>query len=366
MRITELICMILATILLASCGTSGKHNSSKETYREISDFSNICLTDTVTGEFYYDDNEATHFLDYTTMGDTLLCPRPNCLHTPNRTHDDPECPAYDLGFKPCLYGSNLYFMTDNGIMMNNGFVPCINMRRAEIDGTNRKIVSELAGYRTSGGTDYLVGDKLYFTAYGEEMADNNLVEAKNGSVPYREMGIWCYDFTSDSFELVYDRYNDGYSSISLVGYWQGKLYFSCSEIDEDDNIISGYYAIDLESKEVIEAPSGFVDVSGEYLITIENGTLILNKDDDTKIVATGFAYEQYQSVYVVNGKLFSWNKNYCFDTETGKCYKVNLPKMTEVRAYLDGSYILCGFDFEAQKPLYSKVLEDELIGAEIS
>lgn len=256
-------------------------------------------------------------------------------------------------------------MTDNGKMTNDGYLPCINMRRAEIDGTNRKIVSELASYRTSGGTDYLVGDKLYFTAYGEKTADNNLIEAKNGSIQYREMGIWCYDFTSDSFELVYDRYNDGYSSISLAGYWQGKLYFSCSEIDEDDNIISGYYAIDLESKEVTGVPSGFVDVSGEYLITLENDTLVLHKDSETKIAAEGFDYDSGRSIAIVNGKLFSPKNDYCFDIETGKCRKVSLPKNTEVRAYLDGSYILMGFDFEAQKPLYSKVSEDELIGDEI-
>lgn len=131
-------------------------------------------------------------------------------------------------------------------------------------------------------------------------------------------------------------------------------------------MISNQYSIDLENKEVTEAPSGFVAVSDDYLITVENDTFILYKDDDTGIVAEGFEYEQYLSVYVINGKMFSNKRDYCFDTDTGKCRKVNIPKSTYVRAYLDGSYILWGFDFEAQKPIYSKVSEDELIGDEIS
>lgn len=364
MKINKLICTISAAVLLASCGTA--KNYSHETYREISDFSNICFTDTITGEFYYDDNDATHFIDYTTMSDTLLCPKPNCLHTPNHTHDDPECPAYDLGFKPCLYGKNLYFMTDNGKMTNNGYVPCINMRRADIDGTNRKIVAELEGYRTSGENDYLVGDKLYFVAaYRKD--DSGKITLENGSVAYDECGIWCYDFPTNTFELIYDRYNGSYSGIYLNGFWQNRLYFICNEIDEEKNtMISNQYSIDLRDKEVTEAKNGFVAVSEDYLITVENDTFILYKDDDTKIAAEGFEYEQYLSVYVINGKMFSNKRDYCFDTDTGKCRKVNIPKSTYVRAYLDGSYILWSFDFEVQKPIYSKVSEDELIGDEIS
>lgn len=367
MKINKLICMILVAVLLVSCGTAGKHSRSKETYREISDFSNICFTDTVAGEFYYDDNEAQHFFDYTSMSDVYLCPKPNCKHTPNYTHTHTEdmCSAYDLGFMPCLYGNNLYFMTDNGKMTSSGYVPCINMRRADIDGTNRKIIAELEGYKNSGNNHYLVGDKLYFTACNEKGIDNNFLEMKNGNIQYREEGIWCYDFPTNTFEMIYDRYNNGYSSISLVGYWQGKLYFHDSRIDDEDYIKSGYYAIDPESKEVTEAKSGFVAVSDDYLITVENDTFILYKDNDTKIAADGFEYEQYLSVYVINGKMFSTKRDYCFDADTGKCRKVNVPKDTYVRAYLDGSYILWGFDFEAQKPIYSKVSEDELIGAEI-
>ena len=365
MKITKLMCMALTAVLLASCG--GAKADSQEKYREISAFANICMTDSVFGEFYFDDNDATHFFDYTSMNDVFLCSKPNCKHTPNytHTHTDDVCSAYDLGYKPCLYGDKLYYMTNEIRIKDNSPAFSICMRSADIDGTNRKSIAELEGYQNSGNNDYLVGYKLYFTA-ANNRTDDEIIEMKNGNIQYREEGIWCYNFPTDTFELIYDRYNDGYITISLVGYWQGKLYFRSSEIDEEDYIKSGYYAIDLESKEVTEAPSGFVAVSDEYLITTENDTLILHKDNDTRIVAEGFEYEQYLSVYVINGKMFSPKRDYCFDTYTGKCRKVNISKSTYVRAYLDGSYILWGFDFEAQKPLYSKVLEDEFIGDEIS
>lgn len=123
-------------------------------------------------------------------------------------------------------------MTDNGKMTNNGFVFCINMRRADIDGTNRKIVAELEGYRTSGENDYLVGDKLYFVAaYRKD--DSGNITLENGSVAYDECGIWCYDFPTNTFELIYDRYNGSYSGIYLNGFWQNRLYFICNEIDEE-------------------------------------------------------------------------------------------------------------------------------------
>lgn len=365
MKITKLICVISAAVFLVSCGTA--KTNLQEKYREISVFANICLTNDVAGEFYLDENEATHFVDYNSLNDVYLCPKPNCQHTPNNTHIHTEdiCSAYDLGEKPCLYGNKLYYMTNDVKASNNGYLQRISMNSCDIDGTNRKSIAELEGYRTCGIMDYLVGDKLYFAAAYEDISENRYIDLDNGSIPYQESGIWCYDFTENKFELIYDKYNGSYNNIGLNGYWQNRLYFGYSEIDEKNNRISGEYVVDLLSGKVSEAESGFVCISEDYLITLENDTLVLHKDDETVIAAEGFEYEQHQSVYIVNDKLFSQKNSYCFDIETGKCRKVSIPKNTEVRAYIDGDYILYGFDFEAQKPIYKKVSESKLIGAEI-
>ena len=133
MKITKLMCMALTAVLLASCG--GAKADSQEKYREISAFANICMTDSVFGEFYFDDNDATHFFDYTSMNDVFLCSKPNCKHTPNytHTHTDDVCSAYDLGYKPCLYGDKLYYMTNEIRIKDNSPAFSICMRCADID-----------------------------------------------------------------------------------------------------------------------------------------------------------------------------------------------------------------------------------------
>ena len=364
MKITKLMCMVLTAVLLASCGATKA--DSQEKYREISAFANICFTDSVAGEFYLDENDAQHFVDYNTLVDVLVCARPNCPHKSNYSHEEAECSAYGLGEKPCLYGNKLYYMTNEIKMKDSSPVLSISLSCCDIDGTNRKKIAELEGYWSCGIMDYLVGDKLYFVAAYEEFNRYVEFEGENsGKAQYSESGIWCYNFSENKFELIYDNYNGNYNSIGLNGYWKDRLYFSCSEVDQKSVLTGGRYVIDLASGDVTEAESEFVAVSGEYLITLENGTLVLHKDDETQIVAEGFDYGSGSSLSIVNGKLFSTKNDYCFDIETGKCRKVSLPKNTEVRSYIDGYYIIYGYDFEKQKPIYAKVSESELIGAEI-
>lgn len=96
----------------------------------------------------------------------------------------------------------------------------------------------------------------------------------------------------------------------------------------------------------------------------EGKTIVYKTDSAEPIILDSFIDDQNPDACLVNNKLFTRIGGKVYDLETGKIYTMLTEPKAEIKAYTNGSYIVCRF--EVDKYVFGKASEKDLIGAEIT
>lgn len=352
--------ILVCAMLLTACGKSGESDE----IRQISWWSNFCNDGALLLEQIEYNGQVLKFIDFNTMQQAVICPRPNCMH------NDPEtCSAYGMDNCPILYGSNIFFFATEADYQKD----TLKIMRANTDGTGR-VTMKTIEERDSPYYDvrYLIGSTLYFTTVKRNFNDT-------GSTSYQSYYLCSYDLDTNEYTEIALIIEGHYSGTRLMGVYDGKLYIDASRATVQEEIpwqnfmdpnftleytdFNQYY--DLETGELHDTDLFVFYADGKYLATgskDESECLIYREDGSTIDVS------DLRTVYdIVNDKLFARTKGVVVDLKTGKRYKM----LTDYSVIycIDGEYILQhdlidenGYGIGTE---YFRVTEDEIIGEEI-
>ena len=354
---------VLLTITLLLCACQ-KQESSADIHLSWT-FSNINMN----GEFYTDSNRALHFFDFTSMKEAYVCSKPNCTH-----YEGSDCTALGMVNHPTIIGDSICFFQEE-MTFDSDRKPLSNtsLYKANIDGSGRRKISTLEGFRFSHyDMAVVVGEDIYFTA----------VKADFDLESYSETGLTTGIFIGCNLKTGeftdYGEIFKGYSANAHIdGVYKNAIYLSVSYMDEKVGIemfdaehfeelqkmySRKYLKFDLETKTVKESdmPEMPKHICEGYYVYMEGMDTIAIDSTGKKTV-----YENLDSSdsSIVNGYLFTrFGERKAAELFSGKVFELNksvIDEASEVIYYLDGRYILRGGN------KYDSVGESELIGAEI-
>lgn len=210
----SLSALILVIALLFSIVFTGFGNSAK-TSTVTSDFFIMDYNDRFqynNGELYLDTQQRLHFVDFSSINDVVICPKPNCRH------NDETCSAFGMDNHPVIVDDNIYYFEDNTYYEGDKPTSSLNVYKSALDGTGRVKIDTVDGVTIRSSFGSAFGNSvLYFSAMNEHP------EGKPSGV--RETYLCGYDFNQK--KLVVRKFlRDGYSTtISFCGELDGELYF---------------------------------------------------------------------------------------------------------------------------------------------
>lgn len=357
MRKFVVIVLTAFAILLCSCGNGG---SLGEAYRLIS---NAYMT-TNGGEFLISNDGKLKFYDFTSMVETYVCSKPNCQH-----NDESVCSAYGMGYHPFFFGDSLYFF-DTGFKNEDGRTVCYSeLWKAKPDGSSRKKLATVNARLETYYSAVLNGNMLYFAGAQPEFDEFGTTSGKGFQA------LYSLNLNTNKSEKLYD-FCEGYHSYGNVnGIFGNKLYFlgGSSEVKIDftaenctDTSEAFYYVMDLNSGEIKPSDMPIPKfVCPDCYVGVKDGKTIIYKPDSAEpIILDSFIEDRYPDIRLINNKLFSRFDGKVYDLETGKIYTLLTEPKVEIKAYINGSYIVC--KFEVDKYIFGKASESDLIGEEIS
>ncbi len=355
-----IIAVILALILLCSCGTQSADVGESDIGRVISTFTNVGEG----GELYADGRGRLHFCDFATMADVYICPSPNCPHT-----DSKSCSSFGLDCCPILYGGNIYFFEKSIEHTGSGVECTARLYKANTDGTGRIKVAEISGLSVEDYSRILLFDgKIYFCPQKIEFTD------EGNSTSHGSVYLYSYDFADNKLtELA--KLAEGYSCNTWIfGEFGGDIYLSYSYAENeydyttlfDENAESPFtmkvVKYNLESGNIEELDYTIDYISGGYLFTsTDTESMIMHCPDGSKVTVPYF-----KDVSVLNGYVFDRISLSAYEISTGKSFKLKTnDKMAYPIGFLDGEYILRKYKEDGER-VYSKVAQVDIIGDEIS
>lgn len=351
MKNLKALAAIIAVLLcLCSCGEA--KNNADEQWRIVSGFENICHG----GELWADSSGRLCFTDFSSLATAVVCPYPNCAHT-----STDSCPSFGMDNHPVMTEDCIYFFSiEHGYAKNGKATTDTTITKASLDGTNRSKIAALSGKSVEYQERIIVfGNTLYFCAKENSESDPALSDG-------RAKHLLCsFDLTKGEFTelaLLCEGYSGG---TWLYGVYNGKIILlagaSPEAIDWTDlNALDGVemtcYSYDLaaESLEENDFPEPISVQAGYYFYEKNGETVVLTPEGERKTLPV---IDPKSNFSVVNGKVFAFGKGY--DLEAGQSFEMKSKKA--VAAYLDGKYILRGFDYDAQRNEYEAVDDKELV-----
>jgi len=353
MKNLRILAAIIAVLLcLSSCGET-KSDSTDSQWRIVTGFENICHG----GELWADSSGRLCFTDFSSLATAIICPYPNCTHT-----SSDSCPSFGMDNHPIMTDDCIYFFKVEYGYGKNG-KPAIDttVSKANLDGTNRSIIATISGKAVEYQERIAVfGSTLYFCAKESIESGSNLYGEK------AKHTLCSFDLTTDEFKEL-ATLCEGYSGGTwLYGVYNDRIIISAGASPEAiewtdmaalDNIKTTCYSYDLvaESLEENDLPQP-ISVQSGYYFYAENGETVLLTPNGKKKTLPGIDPESIFSV--VNDKVFAFGKGY--DLESGQSFEMKSKKA--VAAYIDGKYILRGFDYDSQRNVYEAVDGKELVG----
>lgn len=358
--------LLTITLLLCACQ---KQKSSADVHFSWT-FSNINMN----GEFYTDNSGALHFFDFTSMKEAYVCSKPNCTHQESFAEKNTDCTALGMTNHPTIIGNSIWFFQEE-VTYDDDRKPTTNtvLYKANLDGSGRKKVSELKGYKFSHyDRAIVIGNDIYFAA----------IKAEFDLESYSETGLTAGNFFGCKLETGefsdYGKIYEGYSANALIdGVFKDAIYLSISYMNEKVGLemfdaehfeelqkmySRKYLKFDLETKTLEESdmPELPKRIGESYYVYMEGMNTNVIDSNGKKTI-----YENLDSSdsSIVNGYLFTrFGERKAANLSSGKTFELNksvLDETSEVIYYLDGRYILR----DGNK--YAGVDESELIGAEI-
>ncbi len=359
MKKNKLLSVILMLTMLSGCANDSSAPSENNA-RIVWTYGNA----DERGELFTDNTERLHFIDFETMNSALLCSKPNCTHT-----DENECSAFGMYNHPILYDNTLYFFDWKINFDGEEMTDTTIVYKANADGTNRVKVCDIDGLALSAATRMLiVNDTLYFsmdkTGWNEDMT------ASSG---YNEVWFCSFDFSTETFKRIEMLHNGWASGAWILGLFDGKVIFRYDYSEEKVPILedpseivkyitSVYKAYDIETETLTDLALPVPTyVSDGYYIYEKDGSAVVLSENGKEMTIPNLPIESYMNI--LNGKLFNFYEQICVDLSNGKKFKLN--SSDDLIIYLDGNYILRGFDGASQTNNYYKISEKDYIGDEI-
>ena len=309
------------------------------------------------GEFY-EDQMRLRYIDFTTMNDAFVCPKPNCTHT-----DAYTCTSYGMNNHPIVVDDNLYFF-DPQVEYNNKNELVIKsiVYRADIDGTNRVHYDTFDNITMLSGMTTLVNDGTMY--FGGTVLEYD----ENGNTTGRQtVSFMSYDFIDKELHN-YGVVADGYgTNLFPYGEYNGAVYFvvtTRTDKSDVDSTVFKRYQYDLERKEITELEYHQISVVDEGYYVYKNGkdTVVVNPEG----VETVFKDFDSTDGHITND-ILSWRvskgDNEVIDLKTMERLTLRLDFEfigAEIIYYIDSSYIIKGFDKEQYRYVYIKVNESDL------
>ena len=387
---TILVIALLFSIAFTGCGNHAQTSAA------ASDFFIMDYNDRFqynNGELYVGTGQLLHFVDFSSVTDVVICPKPNCRHI------DESCSALGMDNHSVIVDDSIYYFEDNTYYDGDNPTNSLNVYKAALDGTGRGKIGTIEGVTALSNYSSAFGNGiLYFSGI------NMFPEGKPFGM--RHICLCGYDYKSKKL-VVNELLCEGYSaSVTFCGELDGELFFilnyqkenvDWSDEDTDEAreqngaelrrvTICEYKKLNLETLEMTdwELPKTIVSAHEKraadltaslspIYAQIKDGAIIYSDGKDTLIVNSN-GKERFIKDYngndkaVVNGYIFD-------DLSTGECKARRLSDGKEVTVtvdkenvsagyvagYLDGKYIIRYVDFDLMQMLYYAVDGDELI-----
>ena len=357
MKKLSVIFITAFAILLCSCGDKV---SLGEAYRLIS---NSDMT-TNGGEFLISNDGKLIFYDFSSMTQTYICSRPNCQH-----NDESQCSAYGMDNHQFFFGDSLYFF-DAGVKNEGGkTVAYSELWKAKPDGSSRKKITTVNARLETYSSAVLNGNMLYFVGTEPEFDEFGTTTGKGSQV------LYSLNLDTNKSVRLFDICSGYHHNGGVSGIFDNKLYFwgASSETKIDftaekfiDTTKAHNYAMNLKSGEITpsDMPDPKLICPDCYVDATDGKTVIYKPDSAEPIILDGFIKDKNPDIRLVNNKLFARFDGKVYDLETGKIHKLLTEPKVEIKAYINGSYIVS--KFEVDKYVFGKASEKDLIGAEIS
>ena len=344
----------LAVLCIGSCltGCGDKKANTLNSEHIVSNFTNICNK----GELYTDSVGRLNFCDFESMKSSVLCPNPNCTHS-----SADSCSSFGMSNHPIIFDGSLYFFDSEIIQEDKDFRYHSKVYKANADGTNRSVLTEVDDLNIPEYARMLVyNDIAYFSAEKVEF------DEYGATTGYITTYLYAFDLSSGKLTNRTEICSGYHGGAWIYGSYDNKVYLNCSASEEQldytdiealQSIEHQYLCYDIAEEKLIrsELPVPTLVQNGNYIYVSDN-LMIVKCEGQTDKTIENFTYNE---INLVNNKLFSaWN-GVVADIDSGIVYQLKETDWETV-AFVNNKYILKkGDDIGNQ---YKAVDEDELIG----
>ena len=311
------------------------------------------------GELFIDSQARLNFFDFSIMDSVLICSKPNCRHD---THD---CSSYGMDIDPFIYNGNIYFFEADSYMKKDKPVYNMNFVRADIDGTNRKVLLTLEDMEDSSDC-LLIGSTLYFGMRTHGYTDLSL----DHSEPTAK--LFSYDLESGQLSELFSM-KKGYScAIQIDGEYNGDIYFTVSYLEEKfvydpNNIPSSLretFKYNRQNSEISERDGDYYPCECGLVHYEDEGATFYTEDGKEIYIPDITQNSTYVSI--IDGYIIDGENKFAVEISSGDRYAVSgIDKYDDIIYYLDGSYIVKRLNKDSGQYEYRKLVWSDIIGKEI-
>ena len=311
------------------------------------------------GELFIDSQARLNFFDFSIMDSVLICSKPNCRHD---THD---CSSYGMDIDPFIYNGNIYFFEADSYMKKDKPVYNMNFVRADIDGTNRKVLLTLEDMEDSSDC-LLIGSTLYFGMRTHGYTDLSL----DHSEPTAK--LFSYDLESGQLSELFSM-KKGYScAIQIDGEYNGDIYFTVSYLEEKfvydpNNIPSSLretFKYNRQNSEISERDGDYYPCECGLVHYEDEGATFYTEDGKEIYIPDITQNSTYVSI--IDGYIIDGENKFAVEINSGDRYAVSgIDKYDDIIYCLDGSYIVKRLNKDSGQYEYRKLVWSDIIGKEI-
>ncbi len=373
-----LLLLICLLIPLTACGEKGKADSQSgesagsdgiseaadgEAQSDDAEYdgkrygSSIAISN--DGELFIDSQVRLNFFDFSIMDSVLICSKPNCRHD---THD---CSSYGMDIDPFIYNGNIYFFEADSYMKKDKPVYNMHFVRADIDGTNRKVLLTLEDMEDSSDC-LLIGSTLYFGMRTHGYTDLSL----DHSEPTAK--LFSYDLESGQLSELFSM-KKGYScAIQIDGEYNGDIYFTVSYLEEKfvydpNNIPTSLretFKYNRQNNEISERDGDYYPCECGLVHYEDEGATFYTEDGKEIYIPDITQNSTYVSI--IDGYIIDGENKFAVEISSGDRYSVSgIDKSDDIIYCLDGAYIVKRLNKDSGQYEYRKLVWSDIIGKEI-
>ena len=310
------------------------------------------------GELFVDSQVRLNFFDFSIMDSVLICSKPNCRH------DSHDCSSYGMDGDPFIYNGNIYFFEADSYMKKDKPVYNMHFVRADIDGTNRKVLLTLEDMEDSSDC-LLIGSTLYFGMRTHGYTDLSL----DHSEPTAK--LFSYDLESGQLSELFSM-KKGYScSIQIDGEYNGDIYFTVSYLEEKfvydpNNIPTSLretFKYNRQNNEISERDGDYYPCECGLVHYEDEGATFYTEDGKEIYIPDITQNSTYVSI--IDGYIIDGENKFAVEINSGDRYSVSgIDKYDDIIYYLDGSYIVKRLNKDSGQYEYRKIAKNELFSEE--